>query len=394
MQRKEFLNTPLIHPLTFHSHTILKLTSEITATSLTYIFIKRFHIGLDFDELILTRLLKLDYFKMNDFTSYWDDTLMGLIFWEEQTLRDIEAHDRIKQAYYDVFTEGELNVLPCEYKQISYNAYLTLLFPDLDTRTLHDKSPFALNLERSLNESFPDSNTDERDFNMKDIPYELSISNSSSSSSNTSSLLQGRHPRSSPGSQPLMRRRSKSFLCTRFSISNKKRQQSIGVDPMHIPSLQLQEGLIGTSSAPLLHFRGGLSWKYLNTDTGNLGLDLFWPCKVDDLFPPDNYGEIKGNENEGSGEGGTVNEDGVLDINELRPLCTFRNLRVLKITGMMRSYQKYIWQTAWLNLHLEELELEMILEPCIRKKNTVGNWPFIRGGWQPSTVHLKEPVYL
>ena len=44
---------------------------------------------------------------------------------------------------------------------------------------------------------------------------------------------------------------------------------------------------------------------------------------------------------------------------DLSPLCLYRELRTLKITGMMRSYQSYIWLVVWLNPRLTDLTLEM-----------------------------------
>jgi hypothetical protein len=82
----------------------------------------------------------------------------------------------------------------------------------------------------------------------------------------------------------------------------------------------------------------------------------------------------------------------MLNIEEMAPLCQFRNLRVLKITGMMQSYQKYIWQAAWLNTDLEELELGMAHEPRIRRSASK-RWPYIKGGWMLDESHHSEPVY-
>lgn len=42
----------------------------------------------------------------------------------------------------------------------------------------------------------------------------------------------------------------------------------------------------------------------------------------------------------------------------LSPLCLYRNLHSLKIVGMMRSYQPYIWLVVWMNRYLSELTLE------------------------------------
>lgn len=76
-------------------------------------------------------------------------------------------------------------------------------------------------------------------------------------------------------------------------------------------------------------------------------------------------------------------------------LCDFRNLRVLRITGMMQSFQKYIWRAAWLNLNLEELELGMALAPRIRASVAENrtDWPLIRGGWDFEVSVYSDPVY-
>lgn len=52
-------------------------------------------------------------------------------------------------------------------------------------------------------------------------------------------------------------------------------------------------------------------------------------------------------------------EAGVFPPQDLSPLCLYRDLRILKITGMMQSYQWYIWLVVWLNPQLTDLVLEM-----------------------------------
>lgn len=49
----------------------------------------------------------------------------------------------------------------------------------------------------------------------------------------------------------------------------------------------------------------------------------------------------------------------VFPLQDLSPLCLYRELRILKIAGMMQSYQWYIWLVVWLNPHLTDLTLEM-----------------------------------
>ena len=52
-------------------------------------------------------------------------------------------------------------------------------------------------------------------------------------------------------------------------------------------------------------------------------------------------------------------EEGVFPLHDLSPLCLYRDLRTLKIIGMMQSYQSYIWLVVWLNPQLTDLTLEM-----------------------------------
>lgn len=52
-------------------------------------------------------------------------------------------------------------------------------------------------------------------------------------------------------------------------------------------------------------------------------------------------------------------ERSVFPPQDLSPLCLYRELRTLKITGMMQSYQSYIWLVVWLNPQLTDLTLEM-----------------------------------
>ena len=149
------------------------------------------------------------------------------------------------------------------------------------------------------------------------------------------------------------------------ALKNETRRKSSAESALqsHIPRE------LGTSSKPLQFFRGGVAWEYIERDTEKLNFDIFWPIKK-----------------------GTFSGNDMLDVEELAPLCSFRGLRTLRITGMMQSYQKYIWQAAWLNLGLEELELEMALEPCIRR-GFDGDWPFIKGGWMPRAKAGGPPIY-
>ena len=99
-------------------------------------------------------------------------------------------------------------------------------------------------------------------------------------------------------------------------------------------------------------------WPSFDSNTQHLHLDLFWP-----------------------GVGSEPRDGDTFPLEDLEPLCNFHQLRSLKITGMLDSYQKYIWQAVWLNPNLKELTLEMALEPSIRR-NHDKDWPTIQGSWQ------------
>lgn len=123
-----------------------------------------------------------------------------------------------------------------------------------------------------------------------------------------------------------------------------------------------------TPARPLLEFQGGVAWSSFSRTRTTLGLDLFWPV----------------NEEE---------EMVCLSVVEMRPLCQFRRLRSLKLVGMMQSYQTFIWQAAWLNLGLEELELGMALEPEIFSAHHKAEWKLIQGAWSMDEKQAAEPVY-
>ena len=54
-----------------------------------------------------------------------------------------------------------------------------------------------------------------------------------------------------------------------------------------------------------------------------------------------------------------ASEPTVFPLQDLSPLCLYRELRTLRITGMMQSYQSMFWPVIWLNPQLTDLTLEM-----------------------------------
>ena len=73
---------------------------------------------------------------------------------------------------------------------------------------------------------------------------------------------------------------------------------------------------------------------WMNHDKTHLEIDLFRPKDLRHIYPTD----------------------------ILSPLCLYRQLHSLKIVGMMRSYQQYIWLVVWMNPCLSELTLETASE--------------------------------
>ncbi|KAJ5778732.1 hypothetical protein N7520_001978 [Penicillium odoratum] len=126
---------------------------------------------------------------------------------------------------------------------------------------------------------------------------------------------------------------------------------------------------IATPERPLLNFRGGHNWSIIPVTRKRLGLDLFRPYDT------------------------TAYDDNWLDRAPLEALSKFRGLRSLKITGMMQSYQRSIWQAAWLNRELDELELEMALEPEIVNPILQRRWKDINEKWAMDRRMGGEPVY-
>ncbi|KAL4950615.1 hypothetical protein BDW69DRAFT_202007 [Aspergillus filifer] len=159
-----------------------------------------------------------------------------------------------------------------------------------------------------------------------------------------------------------------------------------------------------TPANPLMEFYGGRLWDAIPKDRRTLGLDVFWPVPLPDKVTTtssdettedrnhDHHIKIKAKDlvSEKEEEGGEEEDPSLFPVSDMTPLCTFRNLRSLKITGMMQSYQSYIFQAAWLNPNLEELELGMALPPRLRRAY---KWPYIKGGWRLDKATYGEPVY-
>ncbi|CAG8894138.1 unnamed protein product [Penicillium egyptiacum] len=83
----------------------------------------------------------------------------------------------------------------------------------------------------------------------------------------------------------------------------------------------------------------------------------------------------------------------ILTLEQMWPLTEFRNLRVLKLVGMMKSYQPVIWQAVWLNPQLVTLELEMAVGLDIENPVGPSGWKPIKKGWVMNIKSWASPVY-
>lgn len=132
----------------------------------------------------------------------------------------------------------------------------------------------------------------------------------------------------------------------------------------------------GSLTKPLLNFKKHL-WDHLDCSRKTLHIDLFWPA----------------DEEESRGDTKKDERLELFALEDLAPLCNFRNLRSLKIGGMLQSYQKYIWSCCWLNPGLWELTLEMAVEPELEGPQS-SQWAYIREGWVSKSESQGSAVYM
>jgi hypothetical protein len=71
-----------------------------------------------------------------------------------------------------------------------------------------------------------------------------------------------------------------------------------------------------------------------------------------------------------------------LDGQYLSSLNSFVGLRCLRVTGMLKSYQKQLFQAIWKMQQLEDLQLRMAEEPYL---SPGVDWRRIEDGWSPRT---------
>ncbi|KUL83728.1 hypothetical protein ZTR_07468 [Talaromyces verruculosus] len=80
-----------------------------------------------------------------------------------------------------------------------------------------------------------------------------------------------------------------------------------------------------------------------------------------------------------------------LDDQYLSCLTSFKNLRCLKVSGMLKSYQKKLFQAIWQMERLEDLQLRMAEEPRLSPEAELRFHP-IEEGWSPQTKDAQSHV--
>lgn len=384
---------------------------------------------------------------IKDYATHWKATLLGEDFWKD-------AEDWNKDTNDEIDTGKSINsTTRCPSSTSSPNLLIRKFRTDHD-QALHTRFPFNIGPEQaqtpaqtpqatpSIVTTSADADDGEevevappgpgkrsRRFSMNDA---FGVSVNTLTRRGSPSLLSGsrvlelsRNSRSQSRSNNLLRsssvaadvRRSNSMIRSTLNrLSRKKKkvdedndeeqEQEVEVETEdESPALPNYPDDQATPANPLMEFRGGILWAALPKDRRALGIDVFWPIPVessrdkkgkekklkyrttgDKQESPPNEAKENGKEKEVEQE----EDDSIFHIDNMAPLCMFRNLRVLKITGMMQSYQMYIFQAAWLNPHLGDLEIGMALPPRLNRHY---KWPYIKGGWRLDKRTYAEPTY-
>ncbi|KAL2835395.1 hypothetical protein BJY01DRAFT_238860 [Aspergillus pseudoustus] len=304
--------------------------------------------------------------EIEDFPEHWKATLLGEGFWKD-------AEDWNKDT----------------------NA-------KIEAGNLHTKFPFNIGAEQAPRAPSIVTTTADSDSVVEEVTAEKRNRRFSMNDALGLNLFANSHPRSRSRSNNRGRsssvtpdvRRSNSLIRITFNrMSLRLREKGEEEEEEEEDQLQPEKPIIAiptfspdqaTPANPLMEFCGGTLWTALPKDRRTLGIDVFWPIpKDEDKGEKEN---VKQNEDDKEEE----EKPTIFPIDEMAPVCMFRNLRVLKITGMMQSYQMYIFQAAWLNTNLDELEIGMALSPRLRRGY---KWPYIKGGWQLNKTNMEEPVY-
>ncbi|KAG0152927.1 hypothetical protein PDIDSM_1886 [Penicillium digitatum] len=131
-------------------------------------------------------------------------------------------------------------------------------------------------------------------------------------------------------------------------------------------------------------------------DKGPVEIDLSTECATKELTTGDHL-ITEAADNNGAHHSAKKQEGEIrifiLTLEQVRPLLEFRSLRVLRLVGMMKSYQPIIWQAVWLNPQLTTLELEMAVGLDINKPEGPSGWEPIKKGGVMNVKSRAAPVY-
>ncbi|KAL3470786.1 hypothetical protein BJX99DRAFT_250918 [Aspergillus californicus] len=346
--------------------------------------------------------------SIDNYSAHWHTTLLGADFWRDAERWNQQTNDRIEADHVQsLHTRFPFNI---GFEQI-------LCAPSVSTTTADDDEE---------EEEYEDEEEEEEEIIEVTVPekrsrrFSMSDALGLSSITERSSSLLGRHSRSgsragrarSSSVTPDIRRSNSMIRSTLSMMTGRKKIHEEDKDDdqddqddkteyepvVIIPTFTPDQA---TPTNPVMEFHGGPLWSALPKDRKTLGIDVFWPILLNQdssekenvppkVIPYPRVSELKGVKAKPDGEEEEEDPPTMFPVAEMGPLCTFRNLRILKITGMMQSYQLDIFQAAWLNTNLEELELGMALPPRLRRGYT---WPFIKGGWTLDKSTYGEPVY-
>lgn len=368
--------------------------------------------------------------RIEDFPDHWKATLLGVKFWKDAEEWNHETNNKIEAGEYPVLTHSDnTSAYYCIQHYIILARILTRALIWIDhNSSLHTRFPFNIGPEQtppprapSITTAAADSDCEvevvvpekrSRRFSMSDALTVNTLTGRSGSSLFPTNRFRdlGRQSRSRSRSRPnnIGRsssvaadvRRSNSMIRSTFNrLSRRKKMRDDGEEEEEELELHVKERAIvtptfppdqATPTNPLMEFRGGALWAAIPRNRRVLGLDVFWPVQTDNLMHETGKAGTGNQSKIDAFEGEEDGEPAIFPISGMAPLCMFRNLRILKLTGMMQSYQMYIFQAAWLNTDLEELEIEMALAPRLRRGY---KWPFMKGDWRLDKANYGEPVY-
>ncbi|PYH43633.1 uncharacterized protein BP01DRAFT_375288 [Aspergillus saccharolyticus JOP 1030-1] len=342
---------------------------------------------------------------IDDHPAHWQATLLGVTFWKDAESWNQPIHDSIDEVHdQTLHTRFPFNLVTEEEKEIS-RARASLLSavvapsPVASNNTTTSTPTTNSNSSTTSPESLETPLQHRRRYSMSDVLTHLTATDTG-----TLDIMAGprkekrsRSETRSRGDQKQQQQQQPPPL-TRSSSTNSNSHSSTSLlrsalhrmSRMRIGSgeeeqqqqqqeergRRILETVDGAEQAtptnPLLEFRGGETWARFPRNRRSLGID---DEEDDDYEEEEKEIQIE-----------------VLPLEQMFPLVHFRHLRSLRITGMVQSYQTYIWQAAWLNTGLEELELSMVCQPRLRR-SFAGKWPYIKEGWTMNPVHYSEPVY-